>query len=54
MRNWKFLLPFSFIICGLVIMMATAFWANSSTRIASWPSVEIGPIRLIFFGGFDE
>ena len=54
MRNWKFLIPLNLIGCGLGIMMATAFWANSSTRIASWPSVEIGPIRLIFFGGFEE
>lgn len=54
MRKWKCLLPFSLMGCGLVIMMVTAFWANSSTRIASWPSVEIGPMRLIFFGGLEE
>ena len=52
MRN--LILPLSLMGCGLSIMMATAFWANSPTRMASWPSVEIGPIRLIFFGGFEE
>lgn len=43
-------LPVMSMVIGILLMLITSLAANSSQRIASWPSVTIGPIHLIFFG----
>ncbi len=53
-KNWKFLLPLSLMGFGLVIMLITALCAHSLSRIASWPSVTLGPIRVMIFGELED